>query len=120
MKKSLILAPVALAAALLLAACGGSTGVLPVGPDTYTISAAYRPMAGGGQAAQREVLTEGNTFCAQQGKTLSFLQMGPTPVAFDQPIGYSATFRCLAPGDPELRRPAIVPAPNVVVEQRYR
>jgi hypothetical protein len=37
---------IAIASALALSACGRSTGILPVGPDTYTITKQANPYVG--------------------------------------------------------------------------
>ena len=38
---------------LALGGCANSTGVLPAGPDTYTVTEAFAPVRGGGVEAQR-------------------------------------------------------------------
>jgi len=40
------------------AGCASSTGVLPAGPDTYTLSEKFAPVRGGSDEAQRSVLTK--------------------------------------------------------------
>jgi hypothetical protein len=78
-----------------LAGCASSTGILPAGPDTYTISEKVAPIRGGGTEAQRVALTEANAFCAEKGRQF-------VPNMMDQsgnltnpygPTGYSVTFR---------------------------
>lgn len=63
MKKS-----AALLLALGLAGCQ-STGVMPLGPDTYRIQArAGGMLTGGSMAAQKSALEQANNYCAQQGQ----------------------------------------------------
>jgi hypothetical protein len=103
-----------------LAACASSTGILPAGPDTYTISEKVAPIRGGGTEAQRVALTEASAFCAEKGRQF-------VPNMMDQsgnlanpygPTGYSVTFRCLLPNDPSVANFQLERAPNVIVEQR--
>jgi hypothetical protein len=52
--------------------CASSTGILPAGSDTYTISERFAPIRGGGDEAERDALTKANDYCAQQGRKLVF------------------------------------------------
>ena len=42
----------AMAGAVVLSGCATSTGILPAGPDTYTISEKFAPIRGGGDEAE--------------------------------------------------------------------
>jgi hypothetical protein len=107
--------------ACVLASCAASTGILPAGPDTYTVTERFAPARGGGTEAQRVAMTESNNFCEQLGKKFFPLNMGEAGrQTTSGPTGYSVTFRCLAPGDPELTRPRFQQTPDVVIEQRNR
>ncbi len=57
-------------AALAVGGCALGTGVIPVGPDTYLVSALRAPAVGGGAEAQRVVLAEASGFCRQQGRVV--------------------------------------------------
>ena len=50
--------PVWDAALALLSGCAESTGILPMGPDTYTLSEHYAPIRGGAVTAGKVALTE--------------------------------------------------------------
>lgn len=106
----------------LLAGCAASTGVLPAGPDTYTISEKFAPIRGGGTEAERVALTKANDFCAQQGRKFVPTMMGERGGAINPygPTGYTVTFRCLSPSDPAVAQYQLQQAPNVIVEQRNR
>jgi hypothetical protein len=108
--------------AVALAGCASSTGVLPAGPDTYTLSERVAPIRGGGDEAQRDVLTKANEYCAQQGRTFVPAMMGQAGNMANPygPTGYSVTFKCLLPNDPAIAKYQIQQAPNVIVEQRNR
>jgi hypothetical protein len=116
--KMRILGVVALCAAL--AGCASSTGILPAGPDTYTLSERFAPVRGGGDEAQRDALTKANEFCIQQGKQFvpnNMGQAGNTASPY-VPTGYTVTFKCLLPNDPAIAKYQLQPAPNVIIEQR--
>ena len=83
---------------LALAACGASSGVVPVGLDTYALSEMRAEAIGGGARAQAAVLTEAAGFCQQQGRrvTLLDLQPGGDPRGYYWPTAFTATFRCVA------------------------
>jgi len=65
--------PVALAviAAASLFGCQMGTGILPAGPDTYTLTERAAPILGGSTTAQQTALTKANAHCAQQGSNSS-------------------------------------------------
>jgi hypothetical protein len=111
-----------LALCALLAACASSTGILPAGPDTYTLSERFAPVRGGGDEAQRDALTKANDFCAQQSRVFVPNNMGAAGNLANPngPTGYSVTFRCLPPNDPAVASYRLQPAPNVIIEQRNR
>src|SRR5580693_3277832 len=86
----------------LQAGCASSTGVLPAGPNTYTLSEKFAPVRGGGDEAERVALTKANDFCAQQGRQFVPAIMNPVgnQNAAYGPTGYTVTFKCLLPNDP--------------------
>ena len=104
------------------AGCASSTGILPAGPDTYTVSEKFAPVRGGGEEAQRVALTEANEFCAKQGRQFVPAMMGQSGALANPygPTGYTVTFKCLLPNDPAVAKYQIQQAPNVIVEQRNR
>lgn len=103
---------------LFAAGCGGSSGVLRLGPDTYRTSASAAPIAGGAVAAERAALDEAQRHCASLHREILVQTLHTTPaIPFNQARA-SVSFRCLAAGDPELRRPTLEQAPNVVIEDR--
>jgi hypothetical protein len=106
-----------------LVGCASSTGVLPAGPDTYTLAEHDAPIRGGGDEAQRNVLTKANEFCEQKGRVFVPNNIGQAPSLSNPsgtPTGYTATFRCLLPNDPVVASYRLQQAPNVIIEQRNR
>ena len=109
-------------AVIILAGCipTQSSGVLKLGPDTYTTSAAAVPERGGSIEARKVALTEANEYCAQLGKEILVANIG-TATANQYGRGQAEiTFRCLAKGDPQLQRPEFRKTPDVTIEDRRK
>jgi hypothetical protein len=103
------------------AGCSMSTGILPAGPNTYTITERDAPILGGSMAAEQNSMVEANAFCARQGR--QFLPTDNAELAGimnPRPTGYTVTFQCLLPGDPQLARGGSTRAPDAIVDQRSR
>src|SRR3954470_1503694 len=87
-----------------LAGCAASTGVLPAGPDTYTLTERFAPVRGGGTEAERVALTKANDFCVEKGRVFVPNIMREAGLTRDYGntgyTGYTVTFRCLLPNDP--------------------
>lgn len=99
-----------------VSACGSTGKVLNLGPDTYRISASKHNLAGGAPEAEANALESAGAFCTSRGKQVMVTNMTS---GFDRPFyTYQATFRCLAAGDPELRRPVYESAPDMVIQTR--
>jgi len=91
---------------LALAGCATGSGIVPIGPDLYTVSELRAPVRGGGAEARRVVLAESEAFCRQQGRVFVPLYLAPAGDPFTPyyPTAFDATFRCLDPGDPDAAR----------------
>jgi hypothetical protein len=113
---------IAVALCATLGGCASSTGILPAGPDTYTLSERFAPVRGGGDEAQRDALTKANEFCVQQGRQFVPNNMGQAGNLANPygPTGYAVTFKCLLPNDPAIAKYQLQPAPNVIIAQRNR
>ena len=77
-------------------ACTATSGVVPLGPDTYGVSEMRAPLAGGGQAARAAVVAEAAAFCTRLGRTVVPLALRPDGDPFTPyyPTAFDATFRC--------------------------
>lgn len=100
--------------ALVLTACGSTTGILPVGPDTYTITERFSPIRGGSDTAKTDSLLQANAFCAQQGKQLLSTNMTTGERS------YELVFKCITPAEAAATNYKVQSAPNVVIENRGR
>jgi hypothetical protein len=106
---------------LLLTGCPitKSSGVLQLGPDTYTVSTMAVPGAGGSTEARRMALTEANAHCASINRQILVTNMGSSS-PYGAPGKAEITFRCLAKDDPSLQRPVFQQAPDVTIEDRRK
>lgn len=91
-----------------------SSGVLPMGPDTYSISADDLNAS----TAKRSALSQAEAHCSSLKKLL--LVTNANVAARRARTVYDVTFRCLEPGDPELVRPVYEQAPDVTIEDRRK
>lgn len=110
-----------LVVALGLTACSENSGVLSMGPDTYTLSVTKAPILGGGNAAMRTALTQANQYCSARGRRFmpSETNLSSLPInAAYGPTSYQITFECLRPGDPRLQPPNMQKAPDLVIQNR--
>lgn len=108
---------IALASVILLSACATS-GVVPVGQDTFMITKQGVVGFQSGSSLKAELFPQAVAHCAKAGKELQpvsdSVQDG---VAYRNNPSAELTFRCLAVGDLELGRPTPKPYANVRVEQ---
>jgi hypothetical protein len=103
-----------LALALALAACASTTGILPVGPGTYTITERFAPIRGGSHTAKTDALTQANAYSAQQGKQLMSTNMNTGDRSFE------LVFKCVTADEAAASNYKVQTAPNIVIENRGR
>lgn len=109
----------AVAAVLLSAGC--STGVVSIGPDTFMVAGQSATGFSTGGAVMVDLYREAAAYCTANGRNLLPVNMqsvdGVPGRAF---ASGQLQFRCLAEGDPELRRPTMQPVPSTIIEDRRR
>jgi hypothetical protein len=109
-----------LVCSLAIALCGCSTGVVPMGKDTYMISRKGTGWATHGEM-KAKCYRDANKFCAKRG-----LEMVPVSTTGKDgtpgflPATCELTFRAVPPNDPENVRPIIQKVPDITVEHRER
>lgn len=90
----------------IIAGCASSTGVVPIGQDSYMISKRGGSAFTSAGSLKADVFTEANEFCDKKGRKLFGLREG----TLDGGIGVypraELEFMCLAPGDPNLKKAA--------------
>jgi hypothetical protein len=101
-----------------LAGCAQSSGVLNMGPDTYSVSIHAAPARGGVPGAQRLANEEASAACAGKGKELLVTNVSSGRSSHLPGGTVDLTFKCLAKGDPDLQRPNYRSAPTSVIEDR--
>jgi len=77
-----------------LAGCATSSGVLPYGPDTFTLSEHRAPVLGGAGAARTAAITEANTYCQKMGATFKPAGGQEGGGSLYGPTSYTLIFRC--------------------------
>jgi len=101
---------------------GGCTnpGLVPMGRDTYMLSrpGGFFTVADG--EVKSELYREANEYCRRENRYLMPLSSSSRDAAVAQYASAEIQFRCLAEGDPELRRPDMEPVPNVSMEMRTK
>ena len=100
-------------------ACTTSSGVMQMGPDTYTISsggALTGTTSGNDIKSKRKAYADANAFCASLGKQILVENTNT------QTTGFGSTsdliFKCLSTEDYQYQRPQYQKTPDVVIENR--
>jgi len=103
-----------------MAGCTFSTGIVPIGPDSYALSEMRAPARGGGAEARRILLTESNAFCRQQNRVFVPITLRPDGDPFTPyyPTAFDATFRCLDAADPAVAAFHTAPPSQSATENR--
>lgn len=102
----------------LLTGCAQSSGVLKMGPDTYSVSVHAAPARGGESGARNLALTEANGKCAAEGKEILVTNISSGRSTHLPGGTVEVTFQCLRKGDADLQRPTYRAAPTTVIEVR--
>jgi hypothetical protein len=94
----------------MLSACAHS-GVVAIGPDTYMIAnSEWGFTSGSYQKAQ--ALKEASAYCKGLGREMLPISTSQNDVSFGKTPAAEVQFRCLLPGDPELKRTAPLQTPE--------
>ena len=105
--------------ALILGGCA-SSGVMPMGPDTYMISTSNEISPA---YAKRAALTEANEHCRQLGRQM--IPLNTRSAAHRDALGdniatFDFMFRCVSENDPEFKRPTMRKEADVIIEDRRK
>lgn len=107
---------------MVIAGCSHSSGVIKIGPETFTIASSASWGKGGIPAAKRIAYEEAADQCLKLGNlevfTLSEKSNATTWV--DGMFRFELNFRCLKAGDPEFKRQNLQSAPDSIIENRSR
>jgi len=96
-------------ALLLTALISGCTtsGVVPVGPNTYLITKSVWGFSGAAPI-KAEAIKEAADYCASHGKVLMVTKTVENGVKFGTTPSAEVYFKALAPDDPELKNPPAI------------
>ncbi|MCL2910775.1 hypothetical protein [Shewanella aquimarina] len=80
---------------LILTACAQSSGVVPLGGDSYMISRSEKGFDVTGSAVKADALKEANSYCQAQGKELQLIKAVPKDmVPFRSDAQAEIEFKC--------------------------
>ncbi len=95
-----------------------SSGVIPVGQDTFMITKQSSTGFHSASSVKAEIFSEANTYCSGQGKSLQPVSdQGVDGVPGRSYANAELIFRCLLAGDSGLSRPTRTPVANVRIDQ---
>ena len=100
------------------ASVGGTADIVPIGQDTYMVASAGSFFTVSGGEVKAQLFQEANRFCRSKGKNLMPVTSSSRDAA---PYTYASAelqFRCLANGDPGLRRPTMLNQPDVTIQMQ--
>lgn len=86
---------IALFTAMLLAGCASTTGVVPMGKDTYMIAREDNGPAASLGAIKAATFKEATDFCSTKGKSMQVTKESDTPRSFGQFPQTSVQFTCV-------------------------
>lgn len=105
---------------LFFAACASQTDVLPLGPDTFTVSVGAvgtGSKSGNDTQAKQQALVQANAYCVTKGKQILVQQMSMKSTMWGSTS--EIVFQCLDANDPLLKtRPVYRKDADVIIENR--
>ena len=109
-----------IALAVSLAGCA-SSGVIPIGQDTYMISKQSSTGFHSAGSVKADIYQEGFAYCAGKDKEFQPVnERGVDGIPGRSFASAEIQFRCLSKGDPELSRPTMKPIANIRIENDIR
>lgn len=98
-----MLRPILIFSLTLLAGCVTSSGILKMGPDTYSLSVTDE--LEGVPGAKKAAFAEASAYCEQLKKEILVINTSSNSSLFDSSGQFEMTFRCLDNDDPDYTRP---------------
>jgi hypothetical protein len=116
MKNTTLLTLVALGA---ISACTTTTGVIPIGVDTYMIGTTGKSPGGfSGTEAKALAFQEAQKFCTDKRRKVQVVNTQQADMRFGVNATAELQFMCLTDGDRELVRPKLERTPDQVIQVR--
>ena len=101
---------------ILVTGCTSTTGVVPIGEDTYMIGKSTN-LALTSSGIKADAFKEASNYCAKQGKKIQVIRTTATDMKLGSHVGSTEIqFMCLPEGDAELSRPRLRKEADNVVE----
>jgi len=107
---------VMLGLAIAITGCSVGSGILPAGPDMYTVTERRAPVLGGAMKAKEVALTEANAQCVSKGATFIVVSEQESAFPRGNPWGntdYAVTFRCVVAVNAVATQPIFHTEPNI-------
>ena len=105
--------------AIFLSGCTTSSGVVPIGQDTYMISRTEKGFIGSSGKVKAEAFKEANSYCVSQGKKFQIVHTSQKDmVPYQSDASAEIQFMCLDTQDVELVRPKLKKEADTVIEIR--
>jgi uncharacterized lipoprotein YmbA len=102
---------------LVIAGCSSTSGVLQMGPDTYTLSVGASgtgSISGNDARAKKDALVEANQFCSSKGKQI--LVQNSNMKSTIAGSTSELIFQCI--DNTDTNRPVYRKEPNLIIENR--
>lgn len=97
--------------------CATNTGVVKIGEDTYMVSRQGWIATQSVGSIKAEAYKEANAYCIKEGKRLMPVSTNATSGVLGRSYPEAELqFMCLSESDYELRRPKLMPLPDVRIE----
>ena len=105
-----------------LIGCASSSGVVPIGPDTFLISRQAGSGFTGLGSLKADAFGEASRFCVSQNKYIRVVNTTESspPYLFGNFPRAEVQFMCLEKGDSELTRPKLESRPDTVIEVKSK
>jgi len=97
----------------------GNTGIVPISPDTYMVSAETTRVYHTLGELKARLIGQANEFAASKGRVAIPISTKETDASpFNSVIKFEYQFRVVDKNDPEAKRTAIVPRADIVIEKK--
>lgn len=103
----------------LISACASNSGVLQLGPDTYTVTGSgvgSGSISGNDINAKRNALKEANAYCTKIGRNILVTNTGMQSTVYGSTS--DITFKCLDSEDSEYKRPSYRKEADITIENK--
>ena len=105
-----------IAVAALLAGCTTSSQVVPIGKDSYMVTAATSAFSGMNKSPHIKAAQRANQYCDALAKHMIIRRMDTTGRVGFGNVSVNYLFSCVGENDPEYQRPDLRKEPTTVME----